>query len=53
MHFKYKYGRGQEFDIPDVNIMAELRQNDVRVELTGVTRSGALRSLSLQKDFPG
>lgn len=37
MHFKYKYGRGyREFDIPDVNIMAELRQNDVRVELTGI-----------------
>jgi len=37
MHFKYGYGKGyREFDIPDKNIMAELRQNKVDVGLTGI-----------------
>ena len=37
MHFKYGYGKGyREFYIPDKNIMAELRQNNVDVGLTGL-----------------
>lgn len=37
MHFKYGYGKGyKEFDIKDENIMAELSQNSVKYELTGI-----------------
>ena len=37
MHFRYGYGKGfREFDIPDNNIMAELRQNKDSAGLTGV-----------------
>ena len=37
MYFKYGYGKGfREFHIPDGNVMAELRQNDVTVSLTGI-----------------
>lgn len=37
MYFKYGYGKGfREFYIPDGNVMAELRQNDVTVSLTGI-----------------
>ena len=36
MHYKYAFGKGyKEFDLPENNIMAELRQNKVEVELTG------------------
>lgn len=36
VHFKYGFGKGyKEFDINEANIMAELRQNEVTVELTG------------------
>ncbi len=37
MHFKYGYGKSfKEFDIKDENIMAELGQNSVKYELTGI-----------------
>lgn len=37
MHFKYGYGKSfKEFDIKDANIMAELGQNSVKYELTGI-----------------
>ncbi len=37
MHFKYGYGKGyKEFDINDGNIMAELSQNKVSYDLTGI-----------------
>lgn len=37
MHFKYGYGKSfKEFDIKDENIMAELGQNSVKYDLTGV-----------------
>ncbi len=37
MHFRYGYGKEyREFDIPDKNIIAELRQNNVETVLTGI-----------------
>lgn len=37
MHFRYGYGRGvKEFDINDANILAELKQNNVKYGLTGI-----------------
>ncbi|MCX7922904.1 MAG: nickel-dependent lactate racemase [Clostridia bacterium] len=36
MNFKYGFGKGyKEFQIDDKNLLAELRQNEVKVELTG------------------
>ncbi|MDP4094295.1 MAG: nickel-dependent lactate racemase [Bacillota bacterium] len=36
MHFKYGFGKGfSEFDLDEKNILMELRQNEVKVELTG------------------
>ena len=36
LKFKYGFGKGyKEFDIDEANIMAELRQNDVKIGLTG------------------
>lgn len=36
MHFKYGFGKGyKEFDIDEKNILKELRQNEVKVNLTG------------------
>jgi lactate racemase len=36
MHFEYGFGKGfKEFDIDEKNILAELRQNEIEVALTG------------------
>jgi nickel-dependent lactate racemase len=36
MHFKYGFGKGHvAFDIDDKNVLCEMRQNEVKTELTG------------------